>query len=812
MSNVIEFILEAKDEFSSVMQGFQLEMDKADKVMAKLAITGAIYAAGRAVKASLDNAEAMGVMAAKANMSTESFSALNYAASQSDVETGSLTTGLKMLGKAMGDTGASPAADQLKAMGVATHDAAGELRPTINVLMDISDQFATSKDNAAKTAAAMALFGRSGVEMVPLLNQGSDSIKEMMGNAEKLGIVIGTDFDKSANQINDNLSTLSQMISGTMNEAMKQLAPTIEQVTGDLILFGTEGSGIASIGEIIATAFKGVLTVVTAVSVSLGIVGKLLGATFAAVAASASGNFSEAGNIIKSVMTDSAESVDHAQTSIAAMWDGTSTSAAASAAQQQAAARKIAEALQTTSEAAKKAEEAAKKKAEEDAKSVDKTIEALEREIDVMKEGENYAKLMELVKHNATETQLEYTASVMDTADALKQETDMVKSVADLNNKLIEQSTQMGATADTAEYMKLKTQGNADAQLELAAAMIAANRANKEYNADMDAAANIIKGQETPYQQHLDKLKEINDARAGFASNSEFEAALQRENDLWERNKLSTQEYKDGVTSAMADLGATMQVHLESLGSTAYQIGQVMYSASLTMMKGVGDAAASALVDGKSLGAGLEAVLKSALKSILSSLIQIGIQKMIMSSIFKATTASDASAAMGSQMGQVYLNSFASAAAIPVIGWAMAPEVAAANLAIASTVTPVAIGAGAAMGGVSGVAHGGLDYVPAESTFLLDKGERVLSPRQNTDLTNYLANAQGSSSTSTSAAGGTIVIENMTFHIMENATNVDAFARMDKIQLRNTLGQPVIDVLNEMFSIGVRPDFAGQLR
>ncbi|WP_336916593.1 hypothetical protein [Acinetobacter modestus] len=39
---------------------------------------------------------------------------------------------------------------------------------------------------------------------------------------------------------------------------------------------------------------------------------------------------------------------------------------------------------------------------------------------------------------------------------------------------------------------------------------------------------------------------------------------------------------------------------------------------------------------------------------------------------------------------------------------------------------------------VDGVFHGGTDYVPKESSYLLDKGERVLSPRQNTDLTRYL--------------------------------------------------------------------------
>lgn len=36
---------------------------------------------------------------------------------------------------------------------------------------------------------------------------------------------------------------------------------------------------------------------------------------------------------------------------------------------------------------------------------------------------------------------------------------------------------------------------------------------------------------------------------------------------------------------------------------------------------------------------------------------------------------------------------------------------------------------------VEGIAHGGLDYVPEESTYRLAKGERVLSPKQNKDFT-----------------------------------------------------------------------------
>lgn len=42
-----------------------------------------------------------------------------------------------------------------------------------------------------------------------------------------------------------------------------------------------------------------------------------------------------------------------------------------------------------------------------------------------------------------------------------------------------------------------------------------------------------------------------------------------------------------------------------------------------------------------------------------------------------------------------------------------------------------------------GVAHAGLDFVPQESTFLLQRGERVIQPEANRDLTEFLSNGGG---------------------------------------------------------------------
>lgn len=75
-----------------------------------------------------------------------------------------------------------------------------------------------------------------------------------------------------------------------------------------------------------------------------------------------------------------------------------------------------------------------------------------------------------------------------------------------------------------------------------------------------------------------------------------------------------------------------------------------------------------------------------------------------------------------------------------------------ANLAAMATVAATTATLVSDIQSVAGVFHGGTDYVPKESSYLLDKGERVLSPRQNTDLTRYLNDRQ-----SNNAKGGSTV-------------------------------------------------------
>lgn len=86
---------------------------------------------------------------------------------------------------------------------------------------------------------------------------------------------------------------------------------------------------------------------------------------------------------------------------------------------------------------------------------------------------------------------------------------------------------------------------------------------------------------------------------------------------------------------------------------------------------------------------------------------------------------------------ETYSNTYNSLSAIPLIG----PYIAAPGAAVAAglQVASAARIQGMSAPSVAGIAHGGLDNVPEEATYLLQKDERVLSPKQNKDLVKFMA-------------------------------------------------------------------------
>lgn len=159
------------------------------------------------------------------------------------------------------------------------------------------------------------------------------------------------------------------------------------------------------------------------------------------------------------------------------------------------------------------------------------------------------------------------------------------------------------------------------------------------------------------------------------------------------------------------------------------------------MQSNLGDAFSDIATGASSVGDAFADMAANMAKSVISALADMAAQWLVYQAVQMMVGSTAQSSAMAGMVGnaqaasfQAQLNAYASTAGIPIVGPALAP--AAAATAAMATAPMVAGVASAAM---VGMAHDGMGNIPKEGTWLLDGGERVVAPKQNQDLTAFLA-------------------------------------------------------------------------
>lgn len=256
---------------------FQQSMDKASYLAEKnfnkiqsaaktaaAAVTGylALNQVKEAIKGQLDYADQLAKTSQKVGVSTETLSAYAYAAELAGVNFEQLQKSLIFLSKGSVDAarGIGESKDAFDAMGITVKNTDGTLKSNSQLLEEVADKFATYKDSAEKTALAVKIFGKAGADMIPLLNGGRDAIKEASDEAEKFGIIIGSDFAKRAETVNDNFTRISKAGQGLSLMLAETLLPKLERLTTVMVEAAKEGGILKALfigfGGVISEAFS----------------------------------------------------------------------------------------------------------------------------------------------------------------------------------------------------------------------------------------------------------------------------------------------------------------------------------------------------------------------------------------------------------------------------------------------------------------------------------------------------------------------------------------------------------------------------
>lgn len=184
------------------------------------AVAGAVYGlSGRISKLAGVADEAV-----KTGLSGAFLQRLGYAADQSGVDVGTLTAGIKKLTVAIGKGDEKPFA----ALGLSLKD-----------LKDMSpeDQFSavagaigklpTAADRAA---AAVKIFGKSGIEMTGLFAGGLNEVNKLMADAKALGIGVSDEDLAKAAAADDAIQRMSASFGALADKAAVTFAPMIESI------------------------------------------------------------------------------------------------------------------------------------------------------------------------------------------------------------------------------------------------------------------------------------------------------------------------------------------------------------------------------------------------------------------------------------------------------------------------------------------------------------------------------------------------------------------------------------------------------
>ena len=318
----------------------------------------------------IDAADALDEMSGRIGVSAKELSGLQLAYKQAGMGNEAMASSLAKLSREMSEGNAG-----LRALGVNTRNADGSLRGTTAVLLDVADKFTGMQDGATKTALAMEIFGKSGAEMVPLLNGGAEGISQMTAMAEKLGLVIEDGVAKQAGDFNDTLELLGLGMQGIGTRIAAQLLPTLNSLAGSFLESMTSGDRLRGVADFLAASLKILYSIGVGIIEVFSTVGKTLGAAAGQLAAILRGDFALARSIGQEWKRDVASGWESSGKAINAAWSeqaGAVVQAGASIIKTNkdllAAEKAREEAAKKAAAAAAKAAEEAKKRAEDGAK------------------------------------------------------------------------------------------------------------------------------------------------------------------------------------------------------------------------------------------------------------------------------------------------------------------------------------------------------------------------------------------------------------------------------------------------------------
>lgn len=544
--------------------------------------------------------------------------------------------------------------------------------------------------------------------LIPLLRNGGEGFKLLGDMAEQAGAIMSDKTVTAAEQLSAASWVAEQSMMGFRNQIAEKLLPTLADLSVQFSDVATE----SAIADDFASTLNGTIKGLAATAVGAFAAFQLFGRGIAGIVAASEAlnkdipwydkltpsralvgmakNLGEAKDLLVITGDDLEETAQRYATLLNGIWSAGQEGGGSDDPENRI--LKLAEFMKRMREEAAKSGPGLatfSDEANKSAEAIKNQLSALDRAATTWGMSSDEVKLYDMTVQGATDTQLMHARSLMQTVQAFEDQAEAAKKARE-------------------EQANINKEAHSIAESLLT---------------DEEA---ILESYERRRQIILDNTAITGEAQSELLRRLEEE----RNEELLEVSGSYWERWLAGAEDALTNF--------EELGGSVVE----------NFSRSFGNAFESMIFDAQTLEESILNMAESMARSVVNALGEMAAQwlayQAVQLLVGKTTQASASMAVTGNAYAgvmQAGINAFASTAAIPIIGPAAAP--AAMTAAIAAT-TPMA--AAASAWSMMGMAHAGHENIPREGTWLLDGGERVLSPEQNRDLTKFLSkDGQGAS-------------------------------------------------------------------
>lgn len=242
--------------FEKNMLGMQRAVDG---LLGKIGIAGGTAGIALMVKSSIDLADQTFKASQKISLTTNQISEMGFAFKLADVEQDGFVKGFVKFEEALVKAGdsASKEARIFKALGVdITKGPLEAFRQLSDAMKNLPAQ------SGLQAPLARALMGRGGVDMIPGMMEGSKGFDEAAEKARRLGLSIGPEMAKMAQDFNDSMKMLELGAKGLGMTLTRELLGPLTDISNRLAegaLKGPKGF-LSSIGDVLNRSAAATIT------------------------------------------------------------------------------------------------------------------------------------------------------------------------------------------------------------------------------------------------------------------------------------------------------------------------------------------------------------------------------------------------------------------------------------------------------------------------------------------------------------------------------------------------------------------------